>query len=101
VTTFDDVTNAVRGRLPEMDEPTARVVGAMSLLRAERDLARAERDAARDLAVRLEGMLGRVEDLHPPRVEGGWGKVPVGSCLECEREHPCPTWLLAHYGDAL
>jgi len=62
-----------------------------------------ERDAARDLAVRLEGMLGRVEKLHHPRGGAAWaepGWTSPEDCAECEDTHPCPTYRLAHGTDA-
>ncbi len=73
-------------------------------LAAELERVTADRDAARDLAVRLEGMLGRVEALyHGPHwclraADDGMRYFYGGTIRELQT---CPTWLLAHYGDAL
>jgi len=67
---------------------------------AELERVTAERDAARDLAIRLEGMLTSVEALHAPSAGEGIHRVPRGACLECELDWPCETYRLAHGTDA-
>lgn len=92
--------DGLRARLSTCAHRTVHLEHDLAETAAELERVTAERDAARDLAIRLEGMLGRIEELHA----GGHWCVPLRageawSWSSGEKTDPCLTRRLAHGTD--